>query len=85
MTQEFDLPDVMRLWDSLLTDPQRFSFLIYFCAAVVLSIRDELIAHNDFAFCVKALQRFDGRVPLEKLLAGAYEMYDQDNPSSTRR
>ena len=109
--QEFDLPDVMRLWDSLLTDRQRFSFLTYFCAAVVLSIRDELIEHNDFAFCVKvcvcarghvspglapmttswcdaraqALQRFDGRVPLEKLLAGAYDIYEQDHPASTRR
>jgi len=85
MTQEFDLPDVMRLWDSLLTDRQRFGFLTYFCAAVVLSIRDELIEHNDFAFCVKALQRFDGRVPLEKLLAGAYDIYEQDHPASTRR
>ena len=44
---------MMRLWDSLLTDTARFAFLTYFCAAVVLSIRDELIASNDFAFCVK--------------------------------
>jgi len=85
MTQEFDLPDVMRLWDSLLTDSSRFAFLSYFCAAMVLSIRDDLIEKSDFAFCVKALQKFEGRVPLEQLLRGAYDIYAQDHPASTRR
>ena len=33
----------------------------------------------------QALQRFEGRVPLERLLAGAYEIYEQDHPASTRR
>ena len=59
------MPDVMRLWDTLLTDRNRFTFLTYFCVAVVLSIRNELIEKNDFAFCVKArgtLHLTNGRV-----------------------
>ena len=42
MTQEWDLPDVLRLWDSLLADPRRNTpdpnFLLYFATATVLSI-----------------------------------------------
>ena len=78
MTQEWDLPDVMILWDSLLADHKRFNFLLYFCAATVLSIRDELITNDDFAFAVKALQRFDGRVPMHALLKHARQMYTED-------
>ena len=35
MTQEWELPDVLRLWDSLLADPRRFDFLLYFATATV--------------------------------------------------
>jgi len=80
LTQEWDLPDVLRLWDTLLADPRRFEFLLYFCTATVLSIRHELIEQDDFAFAVKALQRFDGRVPLHRLLRKAHALYAEDHP-----
>ena len=78
MTQEWELPDVLILWDSLLADRMRFNFLLYFCVATVLSIRDELIAKDDFAFAVKALQRFDARVPMHALLKKARALYAED-------
>ena len=81
MTQEWDLPDVIRLWDTLLSDPRRFEFLLYFCPATVLSIRGELLAHDDFAFAVKALQRFEARVPMHALLRKAHAMYREDQPA----
>ena len=81
MTQEFDLPDVLRLWDSLLSDTRRFDFLIYFCATMVLAIRDDLLQANDFAFAVKALQRYENRVPMHALLAKAVELYRADHPA----
>ena len=81
MTQEWELPDVLRLWDTLLADPQRFEFLLYFCTATVLSIRTELLQHDDFAFAVKALQRFDARVPMHALLKSAHALYAQDRPA----
>ena len=80
LTQEWDLPDVLRLWDSLFADEHRFEFLMYFCAATVLSIRHELLEADDFAFAVKALQRFEARVPIHKLLASAVVLYRQDYP-----
>ena len=83
MTQEWELPDVLRLWDTLLSDPRRFEFLTYFCVATVLSIRNELLQEDDFAFAVKALQRFDARVPMEHLLRSAHILYAQDFPSHT--
>ena len=84
MTQEWDLPDVLRLWDTLLSDPRRLAgdsnFLLYFCTATVLSIREELLAQDDFAFAVKALQKFDGRVPMHALLRKAHALYKDDHP-----
>ncbi|KAK2182842.1 hypothetical protein NP493_334g03025 [Ridgeia piscesae] len=36
LSQEFPLPDVIRLWDSLLADENRFDFLIDVCCAMLL-------------------------------------------------
>ena len=83
MTQEFELPDVLRLWDSLLADPQRFEFLPYFCVAMVLSIRDELLSANDFAHCVNALHHFEGRVQMDELLCLALRLYAADMRTPT--
>jgi hypothetical protein len=35
LSQEFSLPDVLRLWDSLFADPDRFQFLTYLCCAMI--------------------------------------------------
>ena len=35
MCQEFDMSNVIRLWDTLFSDPDRFEFLNYVCVAVV--------------------------------------------------
>ena len=66
-------------------DSQRFSFLNYFCAAMVLCIRAELLENDDFAYSVKALQRYEGRVPIEKVMKRACELFAQDLPAATRR
>ena len=58
-----------------------FDFLIYFCATMVLAIRDDLLQANDFAFAVKALQRYENRVPMHALLAKAVELYRADHPA----
>ena len=66
--------------DTLLSDPRRFDFQLYFCTATVLSIREELLANDDFAFSVKALQRFEARVPMHALLRKAQKLYTDDHP-----
>ena len=52
--QEFDMPSVIRLWDSLFSDPHRYDFLNYICAAIVLDCREEII-EGDFAVCIETL------------------------------
>lgn len=40
MCQEFDMANVIRLWDTLLADPDRFDFMNYVCVALVQLVRD---------------------------------------------
>eukprot|EP00736_Rhodelphis_marinus_P013591 Rmarinus@m.27647 len=57
LSQEFELPDVLRLWDSLFSDERRFDFMTYVCAAMLICVRDRLIG-GDFAENLKLLQSY---------------------------
>merc|ERR1712018_33699 len=57
LSQEFALPDVLRIWDSLLSDETRSNFLIDVCTAMILVIRDQILI-NDFSDNMKLLQNF---------------------------
>lgn len=57
LSQEFPLPDVLRIWDSLLSDETRSNFLIDVCTAMILLIREDILT-NDFAENMKLLQNF---------------------------
>ena len=56
MCQEFDMSNVIRLWDALLSDPERFNFLNFVCVATVQTKRD-IVLEGDFAECMETLQR----------------------------
>lgn len=36
LSQEFPLPDVVRLWDSIFSDENRFDFLVKICCAMIV-------------------------------------------------
>ena len=55
LSQEFSLPDVLTLWDALLTDESRTSLLINICCSMVCLTRDSIL-NNDFASNMKLLQ-----------------------------
>lgn len=57
LSQEFPLPDVLRLWDSILADEQRFDYLTYVCCSMIVLVRDEILT-NDFEHNVKLLQNY---------------------------
>jgi len=57
LSQEFELPDVLRLWDSLFSDEDRFHHLLYICVAMLVHIRNQLLG-TDFADSLKILQTF---------------------------
>ncbi len=64
-TQEYELPDVMRLWDSILSFStlmkkswDKFIFLDYLCIAIMLFKKEEIVK-QDFATTMLSFQSFD--------------------------
>ena len=56
LSQEFALPDVLRIWDSLLTDETSGKdFLIDVCVAMVVLARNDVL-NNEFPENMKLLQ-----------------------------
>ena len=55
------MEDSIRLWDTLLSDPDRFAFLNFVCVALVSFVRDEIL-DGDFAVCMESLQKSSERV-----------------------
>ncbi|XP_054770261.1 TBC1 domain family member 13-like [Lytechinus pictus] len=72
LTQEFPLPDVTRLWDSLLCDEGKPEFLLCVCCAMILSQKD-IILEGDFATNIKMLQHFPA-IDMHELLKKAIEV-----------
>jgi len=57
LSQEFELPEVIRLWDTLFSDKNRFSHLLNVCVSMLVTVRQELLK-GDFADNLKLLQSF---------------------------
>lgn len=57
LSQEFPLPDVLRIWDSLFADDKRFSFLIKIGCAMLLLLKQDLLM-GDFSHNMKLVQNF---------------------------
>uniref|UniRef100_A0A8D0HB18 TBC1 domain family member 13 n=1 Tax=Sphenodon punctatus TaxID=8508 RepID=A0A8D0HB18_SPHPU len=57
LSQEFLLPDVIRIWDSLFADDSRFDFLLLVCCAMLTLIRDQLL-EGDFTLNMRLLQDY---------------------------
>ncbi|XP_049805355.1 TBC1 domain family member 13 isoform X1 [Schistocerca nitens] len=72
LSQEFPLPDVLRIWDSLFADERRFDFLIYICCSMIILLREELLT-GDFPSNVKLLQNFPS-MDIQVVLSKAAEL-----------
>ncbi|CAB4383246.1 unnamed protein product [Rhizophagus irregularis] len=79
LTQEFALPDVIRLWDSILSDRDDdfestggFEFLLDFCCAMLMCVKDELLT-GSFSDNVKLLQNYPIQDPAT-VLRKAYSL-----------
>ncbi|XP_008842224.1 TBC1 domain family member 13 isoform X2 [Nannospalax galili] len=57
LSQEFLLPDVIRIWDSLFADDNRFDFLLLVCCAMLILIREQLL-EGDFTINMRLLQDY---------------------------
>lgn len=63
LCQEFSLPDLIRLWDSLFAQRDRVEYLLLLCCSMLVNVKERLI-DGDFATCLKLLQRY----PMQDLL-----------------
>jgi len=73
LSQEFELPDVLRLWDSLFSDPSRFDFLYYFCCSMLICVRDQLLSFT-FADSLKLLQSYPTHIDFHTIYATALSL-----------
>lgn len=73
LSQEFSFADVLRIWDTLLSDPHgRADCLLRVCTAMILNLADKL-RNGDFTVILKTLQRYPP-VDINKLLSMAASM-----------
>jgi len=71
--QEFELPDVLRLWDSFFADEKRFEFVIFFSVAYLRQKRD-IILKSDFATCLSTIQSVPDVIDISPLIREAQKM-----------
>jgi len=57
LSREFNLPDTIRLWDTLFSDTNRDEFLSYICCTMILEQREKLLK-GDFAENLGLLQAY---------------------------
>ncbi|KAA3677552.1 uncharacterized protein DEA37_0014676 [Paragonimus westermani] len=74
LAREFYLPDVIRLWDTLFSDEKRFAMLPFVCCAMLILIRDQLMA-ADFPTAVHLVQHYPPTIPLAAILSTAKSLY----------
>mmetsp|Transcript_2365 Transcript_2365/g.3376 ORF Transcript_2365/g.3376 Transcript_2365/m.3376 type:complete len:542 (+) Transcript_2365:125-1750(+) len=57
LSQEFELPDTLRLWDTLFADEKRFEHLTYCCCSMLILYRNRLL-EGGFAEGLRMLQDY---------------------------
>lgn len=77
LTQDFHMTDILKLWDSLLADANRFMFFDYVCVAMVVASRKEIIG-QDFGTALKELQRVNSK-RIGEILRLAADLMAADN------
>ena len=79
-SQEFELPDVLRLWDSLFGDHRRFEFLLFFACAAIILQRDSILSQG-FSENLFLLQNYPP-TDMNLLIAKARELRARTDPAA---
>eukprot|EP00729_Bicosta_minor_P012756 gene12756-2030_t len=67
LSQEFALPDIIRLYDSLFSKNDKKEYLLCMCTSMLTLVRDDILK-GGFADCVKLLQHLPPMEPREILM-----------------
>lgn len=57
-TQDFMMPDILRLWDAILSDNDKF-YMVYLICLAILNIRRKELLKCDFVGCLANLQKIN--------------------------
>lgn len=76
-TQDFEMPDIMRLWDSLLSEDDIFDFMNMIILAILRMKRVDII-ESEFSGVMMQLQDLEG-VEVEKLIRGGVKVREELN------
>eukprot|EP01006_Ploeotia_vitrea_P006506 TRINITY_DN13381_c0_g1_i1.p1 TRINITY_DN13381_c0_g1~~TRINITY_DN13381_c0_g1_i1.p1 ORF type:complete len:351 (-),score=9.27 TRINITY_DN13381_c0_g1_i1:204-1256(-) len=74
LSQEFTLPDTLRLWDCLFGDEHKFSFIFFLCVAV-LEVQRHLIFKQPMHIVLANLQDLGCVIDVQKLISTARDLY----------
>eukprot|EP00826_Nyctotherus_ovalis_P046976 TRINITY_DN5350_c0_g5_i2.p1 TRINITY_DN5350_c0_g5~~TRINITY_DN5350_c0_g5_i2.p1 ORF type:complete len:420 (+),score=110.05 TRINITY_DN5350_c0_g5_i2:71-1330(+) len=77
LCQEFLMPEVVRLWDSLLSDMVRFSFFSYVCLALLVNVEKEIL-EGGFDEIVNAIRESPEKIEMKDLIKLAKELLEKD-------
>uniref|UniRef100_A0A183UTJ2 Rab-GAP TBC domain-containing protein n=1 Tax=Toxocara canis TaxID=6265 RepID=A0A183UTJ2_TOXCA len=81
LSQEFPLPDVITIWDSLFASSDRLDLLQWICLAMIERERNALLA-GDFSSSLRLLQNYR-EADVGQLVIQAYEMRDGESQRTT--
>eukprot|EP00297_Palpitomonas_bilix_P006990 CAMPEP_0113905660 /NCGR_PEP_ID=MMETSP0780_2-20120614/24186_1 /TAXON_ID=652834 /ORGANISM="Palpitomonas bilix" /LENGTH=386 /DNA_ID=CAMNT_0000899915 /DNA_START=238 /DNA_END=1398 /DNA_ORIENTATION=+ /assembly_acc=CAM_ASM_000599 len=73
-SQEFALPEVLRIWDSIFAEKDKLKFVKYFCTAMIINVRNEILS-SDFATNLKMLQKYPP-MDVNIILKKTYELLE---------
>lgn len=76
LSREFELPDVLMIWDCLFADRHRYLLLLHLCAAMLRCQRPALLA-ADFGRTLKLLQNYPP-VDTRVLIDAAYNIREEE-------
>lgn len=71
-TQDFLMPNILRLWDALLSETDRF-YMVYLICIAILHLKKKEIMKSDFAGAISKLQKINN-MDCDKILHTAKEI-----------
>jgi len=76
LSQEFEMHNILRVWDSLLSHQNKMLYLNYCCVAIIESMKEELIK-EEFSGIMEKLQQNINNIDIQFIMNLAYQLYKQ--------
>jgi TBC1 domain family member 13 len=77
LSTEFEINSILRLWDSLLADYERFHFFKYVCVALIIYMKSHIIGH-EFPDILKKMQNLPTDINVLEVIRIAVSIIYED-------